>query len=125
MIQCTYNAYYLTITQALLEHNQSAHTAIAVLEGENLLEEKMEVQYLIPLDFGLELIIPDQRLQTGIDPIYRQQLPVPESRCHSPVLTGTHLLAIGIHRTGHQDLFVFLCFWINFWGRGSITRSKM
>ena len=61
-----------TVAQAFLEHDQSANTAITVFEGEDLLEPDMEVQDLIPLDFGLVLIVPDQCCQTGIDSAHRQ-----------------------------------------------------
>lgn len=61
----------------------------------------------VPLNFGLVFIIPEQGCQTEIDLDHRQQLPIPGPSCHSPVLTGTHLLAIGIHRTGYQDLLKF------------------
>lgn len=41
------------VAQALLEHQQSAYSPIAVLEGEDLLEADMEVQNVITLDVGL------------------------------------------------------------------------
>jgi hypothetical protein len=62
----------------------------------------MEVQDLIPLDFGLVLVVPDQLRQTGIDSAHRQQLPIPGTGSHSPVLTRADLLTVGIHR-GFQE----------------------
>ena len=44
------------VAQTFLEHKQSAHTAIAVLEGEDFLKTDMEVQNVVALDFGLILI---------------------------------------------------------------------
>ena len=92
------------MAQTLLKHNQSAHAAVAVLEGVDLLKPHMEVQDLIPLNLSLVLVVPDQLCQTGIDPAHRQQLPIPGSGGRRPVLAGADLLAVGIHRTGHQDL---------------------
>ena len=60
-----------TVGQTFFEHNQSAHTTISVFEGEDLLEPHMEVKDLIPLNFGLVLIVSDQLCQTGIDPTHR------------------------------------------------------
>ena len=85
-------------------HDQSANAAVAVFKGKNLLEPDMEIQNLIPLDFGLVLIVLDQRCQTGIDSAHWQQLPIPGPGGHSLVITRADLLAIGIHRAGHQDL---------------------
>ena len=90
------------MAQAFLEHNQPTHAAVSVFEGKDLFEPHMEVQDLIPLDFGLVLIIPDQRCQTGIDSAHRQQLPIPGTGSHSPVLTRADLLTVGIHR-GFQE----------------------
>ena len=67
-------------------------------------EPDVEVQDLIPLDFGLVLIVPNQCCQTGIDPAHRQQFPIPGPGGHRPVLTGADLLTIGVYRAGHQNL---------------------
>ena len=65
------NEGHNAMAQALLEHDQSAHAAVTILEGEDLLEPYMEVQNLISFDFGLVLIVPNQFRQTGIDPAHR------------------------------------------------------
>ena len=101
------NKGHNAMAQALLEHDQSANAAVLVLKGEDLLEAYMKVQDLIPFDFGLVLIVPDQFRQTGIDSAYRQQLPISGTGSHSPVLTRADLLTVGIHRAGHQDLMEF------------------
>ena len=84
------------MAQTFFEHNESAHAAITILEGEDLFELDMEIQDLIPLDFSLVLIVPDQLCQTGINPAHRQQLPIPGPGGYGPVLAGADLLATGI-----------------------------
>ena len=52
------------VAQAFLKEDQSAHAAVAVLEGEDLLKADVEVQNLIALDFGLLFVGGDQLCQT-------------------------------------------------------------
>ena len=76
------------VAQAFLEHQQSAYTAIAVLEGEDLLKADMEVQNVIALDLGLLFVGGDQFCQTGMDFVRVQELAVPGTGCNCPVFTG-------------------------------------
>ena len=92
------------VAQAFFEHQQSTNTAIAVLEGEDLLEPDVEVQNVIALDVGLLFIGCNQFCQTGVDLIRVQELAIPGTGCDRPVFTGSNLLLILIHRPGHQDL---------------------
>ena len=48
------------VSQAFLEQDESAHAAIAVLEGEDLLEPDMEIQDMISLNFSLVLVAGNQ-----------------------------------------------------------------
>ena len=52
--------WHNAVTQTFLEHKQSTHAAISVLEGENLLEADVEVQNMIALDVGLLFVGSDQ-----------------------------------------------------------------
>ena len=91
------------MAQAFLKQNESTNTAVSVLEGKDLLEPDMEIQDVIPFNFGLAFIACDQFSQTGMDFVSRQQLTIPGPGGWRPVLTGTNLLPILVHRTGHQD----------------------
>ncbi len=95
------------VAQALLEHKQSAHATVAVLEGEYLLKADVEVQNVIALDLGLLFVSGDQFCQTGMDFIRVQELTIPGAGCNRPVLAGANLLPILVHRAGHQDLMEF------------------
>ena len=95
---------HYAVAQAFLEHNQSAHAAIAVLEGKDFLEADVEVQNVVALNLGLLFVDSDQLCQTGMDLTSRQQLAVPGPGVWRPVLAGTHLLLILIHRPGHQNM---------------------
>ena len=64
------------VAQTFLEHKQSAYTAVAVLEGEDLLEADLEVQNVVALDLGLLFVCGDQLCQTGMDIIRVQELAV-------------------------------------------------
>ena len=92
------------VTQAFLEHKQSAHATVAVLEGKDLLEADVEVQNVIALDLGLFLVGSDQFCQTGMDLVRVQELAIPGTGCDRSVLTGAHLLPILVNSAGHQDL---------------------
>ena len=92
------------VAQAFLEHKQSAHATVAVLKGEDLLEPDVEIQDMIPLDFGLFFVVGDQFCQTGMDLVRVQELAIPGTRCNRPVFAGAHLPPILVHRAGHQDL---------------------
>ena len=76
------------VAQAFLEHKQSAHAAVAVLEGEDLLEADMEVQNMVALDLGLLLVGCDQVCQTGMDFVRVQELSIPWTGCNGTVLAG-------------------------------------
>ena len=88
------------VAKAFLKQNESANTAIAVLKGEYLLEPDMEIQDVIPLNFGLVLIACDQLSQTGMDLPCRQQLTVPGPRCDRPILARPNLITVSIYRPG-------------------------
>ena len=89
------------MTQAFLKQNESTNTAVSILEGEDLLKPDMEIQDVIPLNFGLVLIACNQLSQTGMDLPCRQQLTISGPGCDCPVLAGTDLLSVGVHCTGH------------------------
>lgn len=92
------------VAQAFLEHKQSAHATVTVLEGEDFLEADVEVQNVIALDVGLLFVTGDQFCQTGMDLVRVQELTIPRTGCDRPVLSGTHQLLILVHRTSHQNM---------------------
>ena len=80
--------WHNAVAQAFLEHQQSAHATVAVLEGEDLLEADVEVQDVIALDLGLLFIGSDQLCQTGMDFVRVQELSIPWTGCNGTVLAG-------------------------------------
>lgn len=96
--------WHNAVAQAFLEHKQSTHATVAVLEGEDFLEADVEVQNVIAFDVGLFFVVGDQLCQIGVDLVRVQELAIPETGCDRPVLAGAHLFPILVHCTGHQDL---------------------
>ena len=101
------NERHNVVAQTFLEHKQSAHATVAVLEGEDLLEADVKIQNMIPFDFSLALVACDQFSHTRMDLPCRQELAIPGAGCNRPVLAGAHLLPILVHCAGHQDLMEF------------------
>ena len=92
------------VAQAFLKEDQSAHAAIAILEGEDFLKPDAEVQNVVALDVGLLFVGCDQVCQTGMDLVRVQELAIPGTGCDGSVLPGAHLPPILVHRTSHQNL---------------------
>lgn len=92
------------MTQAFLEHKQSANPSVAVLKGEYLLEADMEVQNVVTLDLGLFFVGSDQFCQTGMDLVRVQELTVSGTGCDGAVLARTHLFFVLVHGAGHQEM---------------------
>ena len=74
------------------------------LEFDLGLEPDVEVQDVIALDVGLFLVGCDQFCQTGMDFVRVQELAIPGVGCDCPILAGTHLLLVLVHRAGHQEM---------------------
>ena len=96
--------WHNTVAQAFLKQNESTNTAIAVLEGEDLLDADVELQDVIALDLGLLFVGSDQFCQTGMDFVRVQELAITGAGCDRPVLSGTHLLFVLVHGAGHQEM---------------------
>lgn len=92
------------VAQAFLEQDQSTNTAIAVLEGEYLLEADVEVQNVVALDLRLLFVAGNQLCQTGMNFVRVQELAIPGTGCDRPVLAGSNLLPILVHSAGHQNM---------------------
>ena len=92
------------VAQALLEHNESTYTTVAVLKGEYLLEADVEVQNVVTLDFGLLFVGSDQFSHSGVDLVRVQELAIPGTGCDGAVLAGANLLPILVHSAGHQEV---------------------
>ena len=92
------------VAQTFFEHNQSAHTTVTVLEGEDFLEADVEVQNVIALNLGLLFVGGNQFCQTGMDFVWVQELAIPGPGCNRPVLTGANLITVGVHGASHQNL---------------------
>ena len=93
--------WHNAVAQAFLEHKQSTHATVAVLEGEDFLEADVEVQNVIAFDVGLFFVVGDQLCQTGMDLVWVQELAIPGTRCDSSVLARTHHLFVLVHSAGH------------------------
>ena len=108
------------VAQTFLEHKQSAHATVTVLEGEDLIKADMEIQDMILFNFRALFVGFNQFCQAGIDLIRRQQFSISWARGYGSVFAGAYLLAVksmlsdcrsnsSLLRSPHRAVILTMC----------------
>jgi len=92
------------VAEAFFEHQESADTTVAILEGMDSFEAYMEIQDLKQVDLFQTFVLSQQRTQPRVDVFRRRSLGFSQSARLFPVLAGMDGILSDIDRSFREQL---------------------